>query len=247
MLAVIISDVRVALKHEREGYTLPQAEDVVSREKSLHISFATLEGVAMIDDALPQGCEWMGIREAHSAVDAIQYELIVKAAELLNWEQSTLFCSVCGSTMKRHTDISRICTSCGREIWPQLQPAIVVLVTRGEEALLVRAKNFKRPFYALVAGFVETGETLEECVSREVREETSLEIKNIRYFGSQSWPFPGQLMIGFTAQYASGNLQFADGELADGDFFTRDNLPPLPTPPSLSRAIIDVWIAHKLS
>ena len=122
----------------------------------------------------------------------------------------------------------------------------MVLVTKGEEALLVHAANFKRPFHALVAGFVEAGETLEECVAREVREETTLEIEDIRYFGSQSWPFPHQLMLGFTARWREGEVRFADGELTSGGFFRRDALPDLPTPPSLSRAIIDAWIEGKL-
>ena len=110
----------------------------------------------------------------------------------------------------------------------------------------MHADNFKRPFHALVAGFVETGETLEECVAREVREETTLEIEDIRYFGSQSWPFPHQLMLGFTARWREGEVRFADGELTSGGFFRRDALPELPTPPSLSRAIIDAWIEGKL-
>ena len=141
-----------------------------------------------------------------------------------------------------------VCARAGsfREYFPQLSPAVVVLVTKGEEALLVHAANFKRPFHALVAGFVETGETLEECVAREVREETTLEIEDIRYFGSQSWPFPHQLMLGFTARWREGEVRFADGELTSGGFFRRDALPELPTPPSLSRAIIDAWIEGKL-
>ena len=139
-----------------------------------------------------------------------------------------------------------ICPGCGREFFPQLNPAIVVLVTKGEEALLVHAADFRRPFYALVAGFVETGETLEECVAREIREETTLEVEDIRYFGSQSWPFPHQLMLGFTARWKSGEIRFADGELTSGGFFRRENPPLLPTPPSLSRAIIDAWINREI-
>ena len=139
-----------------------------------------------------------------------------------------------------------MCPSCGREYFPQLSPAVVVLVTKGEEALLVHAANFKRPFHALVAGFVETGETLEECVAREVREETTLEIEDIRYFGSQSWPFPHQLMLGFTARWREGEVRFADGELTSGGFFRRDALPELPPPASLGGAIIDAWIEGKL-
>ncbi len=144
--------------------------------------------------------------------------------------------------MRESSDISRKCTVCGREDFPNLSPAILVLVKRGEKALLVHARNFTRPMFALVAGFVETGESLEECVMREVREETSLEINNIRYFGSQSWPFPSQLMIAFTADYSSGDIIFADEELTQGGWFDRENVPLLPTLPSLSRRLIDAWL-----
>ena len=146
--------------------------------------------------------------------------------------------------MNYASEISLKCESCGREIWPQLSPAMVVLVTRndGNEALLVHAANFKHAdVHALVAGFVETGESLEQCVAREVKEETSLDIGNIRYAGSQSWPFPGQLMVGFTAEYKGGEIRLADGELTSAGWFTRENHPPLPSQPSLSRRIIDLW------
>lgn len=151
--------------------------------------------------------------------------------------------------MTDSTEISLKCKVCGREIWPQLSPAMVVLVTRrgGEEALLVHAANCKHAdVHALVAGFVETGESLEQCVAREVREETSLEVSDIRYAGSQSWPFPGQLMVGFVAQYQSGELRLADGELTSAGWFTRDSHPPLPSQPSLSRRIIDLWLQGRI-
>ena len=118
--------------------------------------------------------------------------------------QRNRYCGFCGAPTERFQRIGVRCKGCGKEIFPGLSPAIVVLVTRGsgsdEEALLVHAANFKRPMYALVAGFVEPGETLEQCVEREVKEETTLEIKDIRYIGSQSWPFPSQLMTGFRAR-----------------------------------------------
>ena len=152
--------------------------------------------------------------------------------------------------MVRATEISKKCGKCGREVFPSLWPAIVVLVIKEspdgdpskDEALLVHARTLSRPgVQTLVAGFVETGESLEECVAREVKEETSLDIEDIRYMGSQSWPFPHQLMLGFTARYRGGEIAFAYGEIAFGGFFRRDNLPELPTLPSLSRRIIDAW------
>lgn len=160
--------------------------------------------------------------------------------------QRNRFCGFCGAPTERFQRIGVRCKGCGKEIFPGLSPAIVVLVTRGsgsdEEALLVHAANFKRPMYALVAGFVEPGETLEQCVEREVKEETTLEIRDVRYIGSQSWPFPSQLMTGFRARYARGEISFADGELTSGGWYRRDSLPELPLPGSLSRAIIDAWV-----
>lgn len=189
----------------------------------------------------PRGYTVSGLREAYPRLAPEQYAAAAKGAELLHWDAQTRFCSVCGAPMARHTPISKACTACGREVWPQMTPAVIVLIRRGPQALLVHARTFRRPFFGLVAGFVETGETLEECVAREVMEETSLRVKNVRYFGSQSWPFPSQLMIGFTADYESGELRFADGELTEGGFFTRGTLPPIPTPPSIARAMIEAW------
>ena len=175
-----------------------------------------------------------------------QWHDAVREAELEHFRSTHRYCGRCGAPTEQASGISVRCTGCGEEVFPRLNPAIVVLVTRGEEALLVHARNFSRPMYALVAGFVETAESLEECVVREVMEETSLRIRDIRYFGSQSWPFPSQLMIAFTAEYDSGELDFADGELTSGGWFRRENPPLLPTPPSLSRQLIDAWIADEL-
>ena len=144
--------------------------------------------------------------------------------------------------MRWNTPISKCCTACGEEIWPQLSTAIIVLVHRGEEALLVKAKNFRRNYYGLVAGFVETGESLEECVLREVYEETGITITNIRYHGSQPWPYPMGLMVGFHADYVEGDVSLLDGELSAAAFFGRDNLPPIPEKLSMARRLIDSWI-----
>ena len=148
--------------------------------------------------------------------------------------------------MKLHTEISKRCTNCGKEVWPQLATAIIVRVTRThqlkDEILLVHANNFRRPYYGLVAGFVETSESLEEAVRREVREETGLEIKDICYFGSQPWPYPCGLMVGFTATYVSGDIHLQRSELSSGGWFTRDNLPAIPGKSSIARRLIDDWL-----
>ena len=120
--------------------------------------------------------------------------------------------------------------------------AVIVRISRGDEILLVHAKNFATNFYGLVAGFVETGETLEEAVRREVREETQLEITNLRYFASQPWPYPCGLMVGFTAEYVSGDMHLQRSELSSGGWFNANNLPTIPEKLSIARLLIDDWL-----
>jgi len=191
-----------------------------------------MEGLRATFDVLPEGL----------------YEMAGKAREILYWDACTKFCGVCGAPMKLHTDISKRCTNCGKEVWPQLATAIIVAVTRrnpanGEdEILLVQARNFRSDYLGLVAGFVETGETLEDCVRREVMEETNLRISNIRYRYSQPWPYPCGLMVGFTADYEGGELRLQRSELNKGGWYTRHALPPIPGRVSLARRLIDEWV-----
>lgn len=186
--------------------------------------------------------EMKSLRSSYYALPTEFYLKAGKCQELLYWDSTTKFCGVCGSPMKMDTDISKKCTNCGKEIWPQLATAIIVLVHKEDEVLLVRAKSFKSDYYGLVAGFVETGETLEEAVHREVREETGIQIKNLRYFGSQPWPYPCGLMVGFNADYDSGTIHLQLSELTRGAWFRKDNLPPIPERLSIARMILDNWI-----
>ncbi len=186
--------------------------------------------------------QMVGLRKTYDILSPEMYRLAGKCAELVYWDQNSKYCGCCGAPMKWHTEISKHCTECGKELWPQLQTAIIVRVTRGEEVLLVHAHSFRTGYFGLVAGFVETGETLEECVQREVWEETHLCIRNIRYFASQPWPYPAGLMVGFTAEYESGELQLQRSELGGGGWFRRDNLPEIPNRSSLARWLIDDWL-----
>ena len=182
------------------------------------------------------------LRQSYYKLSRELYLKAGKCQELLYWDQNTKYCGICGAPMRMDTDISKKCTECGKEIWPQLATAVIVLIHREDEVLLVRAKNFRTDFYGLVAGFVETGETLEEAVAREAMEETGISIKNIRYFGSQPWPYPCGLMVGFHADYASGEIHLQHSEIAKGGWFRRDNLPQIPEKLSIARMLLDDWI-----
>lgn len=205
-------------------------------------------------EGLPEGFTTIDLRSSYYSLPYTLYNMAGKAAELLYWDSNTKYCGVCGAPMKRHTAISKRCTNCGKEVWPQVSPAIIVRILKAkkvdsngqilepEKILLVHARNFRRSdYFGLVAGFVETGETLEECVRREVREEVHLEIDNIRYFASQPWPYPCGIMIGFTADYKSGTMQLQDEELTMGGWYTKDSLPHIPDKMSIARRLIDDW------
>lgn len=182
------------------------------------------------------------LRSSYYKLPEQLYILAGKCAEMVYWDENTKYCGHCGAPMKFDTRNSKCCTRCGRMIWPLLSTAIIVLVNRGNKLLLIQAKNFKRDFFGCVAGFVETGETLEEAVKREVMEETGIKIKNIRYFKSQPWPYPCGLMVGFYADYESGEIKLQLSELSRGGWFDKDNLPTLPEKLSIARMLIDNWL-----
>ena len=241
----------IMLEKVGKGYTIPLSEEApVTLHSWTHVLNVTpmKDGTevkaVMIDQPITDNplYEMCGLRPSFYHLSKELYLKAGKCNELLYWDNNTKFCGVCGAPMKMHTDISKRCTNCGKEVWPQLATAVIVLIHRGNEVLLVHARNFKTDFYGLVAGFVETGETLEEAVHREVEEETGIKIKNIRYFGSQPWPYPCGLMVGFNADYDSGNIHLQQSELSKGAWFTKDNLPTIPEPLSIARMILDDWI-----
>ena len=241
----------IMLEKVGKGYTIPLSEEApVTLHPWTHVLNVTpMEDgtevkAVMIDQPITNNplYEMCGLRPSFYHLSKELYLKAGKCHELLYWDNNTKFCGVCGAPMKMHTDISKRCTNCGKEVWPQLATAVIVLVHRGDEVLLVHARNFKTDFYGLVAGFVETGETLEEAVHREVEEETGIKIKNIRYFGSQPWPYPCGLMVGFNADYDGGDIHLQQSELSKGAWFTKDNLPTIPEPLSIARMILDDWI-----
>lgn len=244
------------LQHDEEGYSVPCTDvpPIPMKEWTPRQELPMLNGKPCVAYSLStppadmKGLETVGLRESWNVLPYEFYNAAGKAAELLYWDENTRYCGMCGAPMKRHTVISKRCTNCGKEVWPQVSPAIIVRIRKDDDILLVHAKNFRRSeMYGLVAGFVETGETLEECVIREVHEEVGLEITNIRYFGSQPWPYPCGVMIGFTADYVSGDLHVQEEELSNAKWFNRNHLPPIPDKMSIARRLIDDYVAEKAS
>lgn len=163
--------------------------------------------------------------------------------QLLRWQANSAFCSVCGGDCHWFGDgWGRQCQSCQRQHFPHIHPCVIVLIRRGDELLLVRKANWVPGRYGLVAGFVDSGECLEETVMREVREETGLEVSNIRYVGSQAWPFPSQIMAGFVADCVGGELDVSDDELEEARWFNVKHLPKMPPRRSLGRYLIDYGV-----
>jgi NAD+ diphosphatase len=176
-------------------------------------------------------------------VDEDLFALAGRASQLLSWERDHRYCGRCGKPLTLDpVERGMRCTPCGTINYPRISPCIIVLVTRGEELLLARNANFPRPMYSTLAGFIEAGETAEQTLVREVREEVGVEVRNIRYFRSQSWPFPNQLMLGFFADYAGGEIVCDPREIADAQWFHYRELPQVPPPSSVAGQLIRHYV-----
>ena len=149
-----------------------------------------------------------------------------------------------GDEAARRSERALVCAKCGYTVYPRISPAVIVLVTKGDKVLLQRNTHYRGVVWSLVAGFVDPGESLEDAIRREVREEASIEVKDIRYFGSQTWPFPSNIMIGFRAEYASGELKPDGEEVVESGWFDREHLPEIPRHGSIARAMLDAWVAE---
>lgn len=245
---------RLLLKKEAGGTRLPLGAEIPGqavRGRDIHSVLLptgeTVQAVALDEKEASEtdAGEWLfvGLRASFDYLSLADYRAAGKAYQILYWDAHSRFCPACGTKTEQQTPIMKRCPRCGFELYPPIATAIIVLVRRGkDEILMVHARNFRGTFYGLVAGFVEAGETLEQCVAREVREETGLSVKDIRYFDSQSWPYPSGLMVGFMADYDGGSIKLQDDELSAAAFYHRDNLPELPQKLSIARRLIEAWI-----
>ncbi len=198
----------------------------------------------------PSGMAFLGLRQLFGLLDDTCFWLAGRAFQIIDWDRTSQFCGQCGApnTQLGH-ERAKKCLHCGHIKYPRSSPAIIVRVERhdpdGAKILLANGRRFRSSkVYSVLAGFVEPGETLEECVQREIYEEVGITVKNICYFGSQPWPFPDSLMIAFTADYANGEITLEEAEIADANWFKPDELPAIPPPISIARRLIDSFVTQ---
>ena len=198
---------------------------------------------AIAHDVLPEPWTAVGLRALHGVVDASVFAAAVRAVQIATFADTHRFCGRCATpTRPLEGERALRCPACELTTYPRISPVVIVLVRRGAQALLARSPRFPQPFYSTIAGFVEVGETLEEAIAREVREEVGVEVGALRYFGSQPWPFPHQLMIGFMAEWTAGEIAVDGVEIDEARWFDADALPRVPAPMSIARQLIDAWV-----
>lgn len=199
------------------------------------------------DSNAPSGMDFSELRQLFGALEEDIFFLAGKAIQIVKWDQTHQYCGRCGThTEELPGERAKKCPKCGFISYPRISPAVITAVLRANKILLAHNKNFAGNMYSLIAGFVEPGETLEECVQREIMEEVGIKVKNIKYFGSQPWPFPNSLMIGFLAEYESGEISVDGVEIEAADWYDIDNLPELPKKLSIARVIIDWYVKNSV-
>ena len=233
----LVHDNRILIKEEEDDYIIPQAWDIkglglAPTEKQF---FGLLDGqpcyVAELgaETEVSGAFSFVGLRSLFSQFREDVIRAAGMASQLLRWGQNHRYCGKCGErTRNKRDERAKICPRCDLINYPRLSPAMIVAVLKDHKILLAHSKRFPGKFFSVLAGFVEPGETLEECVKREVSEEVGITVKNIRYFGSQPWPFPDSLMVAFTAEYAAGEIEIDDSEIAEAGWYSAKQLPPIP-------------------
>jgi NAD+ diphosphatase len=201
-------------------------------------------------EAAPDGGAWQGLRGLFGALDEARFALAGRALQIVEWDRTHQYCGACGElTVLRSNERARECQRCELVSYPRLAPAVMALVRREGELLLARAARFPDGMYSALAGFVEPGESLEQCLEREIDEEVGIRVGNLRYFASQPWPFPHSLMIAFFADHVSGEIRVDGTEISDAKWFDptkSENFPRLPARISIARKLIDAAIGEML-
>ncbi len=255
-LYFLINDREITVKNERNRYWIPKQSEVLSCNFNLepshfigswngHYCYA-LE--SQTDLPVVNSLKAIPLRDAFTHFSSSGIQAISVAKQIITWDKNYRFCGQCGKpTIEMSGERAKLCKSCGLTNYPRLSPSIIVSVIKNQRILLARSDRFPEGMYSVLAGFVEPGESLEECVQREIVEEVGIEVENIQYFGSQNWPFPHSLMIGFTADYLRGEISVDNDEIVDADWFSVQELPKLPGSYSIARIMIDHFCNNSLS
>jgi len=253
MLWFLFTNNKLLVKFNEDNIAIPNKNDLLSLEIQLesetyigssenYLCYAADSINA--PQSLPDGFKYMNLRNLLNKSDYDIFCLAGRAYQIMHWVRTHQFCGKCGSPMENKAgELARKCPNCGTTSYPHISPAVIVAITKEDKLLLASNINFRNSFYSVLAGFVEPGETLEQCVLREVKEEAGIEVTNIKYFGSQPWPFPDSLMIGFTAEYAGGEIIVDNTELSAADWYSRSNLPAnIPNNKSIAGLLIEWFL-----
>jgi len=238
---------KLLIKTEVDTLGIPTAEDLAQVEM-VTISeryLGEIDGYACYcreveeGQTLPEGLLFRDLRSLLGEMDEEIFLVAGRAFQIVNWNRMHRFCGRCGqATETQPHELAKKCTACGAIFYPRISPAVIVAVKREDKILLAHNVNFRPNWYSIIAGFVEPGETFEDCVRRELWEEVRIQVKNIRYFGSQPWPFPDSLMVGFTAEYESGEITVDGVEIEEAGWYRADEMPPHPATTSISGRLI---------
>lgn len=236
---------RLPTLSEMEGALGPERLDAGRVAVRLRATHARIETYGFDEDqGVPDGFRLDGLRVAYHSLSEADFRAAGTARQKVQWRQTVRYCAGCAAPVEpdRIHDEALRCTDCGRLHFPPVSPAVIVLVQREGQALLARSPRFHDGVYSTLAGFVEPGESLEECAQREIFEEVGVRVTNLRYFGSQPHPFPHSLMVGFVADWLDGDIRIDEDEIEDARWFDPDDLPVLPHPMSIARALIEDFV-----
>ncbi len=253
---LIITDKKLVMRKEEDSVFITKMNDL---EKILP-NDVTYEYFGCYDEhecfyismqeipALPENLELVGLREITArSGDQGLFLLAGTASHILHWDSINQYCGRCGhKTNNKENERAKVCPNCGNLIYPRISPATITAIFHEDKILLAHNSHFKKDMYSLIAGYVEVGESLEQCVEREIREEVGIKVKNIRYWNSQPWPFPDGLMVAFTAEYESGEIAVDHYEITDAGWYHADNLPDIPQTDSIAGKMIR-WYREQYS
>lgn len=243
---VLVQGDRLLLKDRAFLHSLDTLPNSIQhlQDQALHIGYLGDDACYLLRvSQVQEEFEPASLRACIESLTGGEFAVASRALQLSHWLGRHRFCGACGSPNRlSNTECVLVCEKCEELYYPVIAPCVIGLITKGQRCLLAQNVRFKHPFYSVLAGFIEAGETVEQAFYREVKEEVNIEIKNIRYFNSQVWPFPSQLMIGLVAEYAAGEIKEDGIEIVHADWFTADDLPETPPPETLSGKLIEHFV-----